>query len=156
MAAVLRKLGFKTRIVYLFDTDGKDGDKLRSHTFVDVLNPATEEWESHDPDYNLYWRSKITSKRISVAEEAEAVCSIEPCGEICCGWDLVSDEGRPASTLLGLIDIVSTVDKVENERISRFTSRANPDKTFTFYARTGPFCEAMKSLCVRIAPAAPG
>jgi hypothetical protein len=26
MAAVLRKLGFKTRIVYLFDTDGKDGD----------------------------------------------------------------------------------------------------------------------------------
>jgi hypothetical protein len=56
MAAVLRKLGFKTRIVYLFDTDGKNGDKLRSHTFVNVLNPAMEEWESHDPDYNFYWQ----------------------------------------------------------------------------------------------------
>jgi hypothetical protein len=150
MAAVLRKLGFKTRIVYLFDTDGKDGDKLRSHTFVDVLNPAMEEWESHDPDYNFCWQSKITSKRISVAEEAEAVSSIEPCSEIRCGWDLVSDEGR-----LGLTDIVSTVDKLTDERISRVTSRANLNKTFTFYGRTGPFCEVIKRLGVRIEPAAP-
>ena len=93
--------------------------------------------------------SRLPRRRRPSAPLSPAVKSV-------CGWDLVSDEGRPASTLLGLIDIVSTVDKVENERISRFTSRANPDKTFTFYGRTGPFCEAMKSLCVRIAPAAPG
>jgi hypothetical protein len=97
MAAVLRKLGFKTRIVYLFDTDGKDGDKLRSHTFVDVLNPAMEEWESHDPDYNFCWQSKITSKRISVAEEAEAVPRSSPAVKFAADgiWSATRDDLLP-------------------------------------------------------------
>jgi hypothetical protein len=76
MAAVLRKLGFKTRIVYLFDTDGKDGDKLRSHTFVDVLNPATEEWESHDPDYNLYWRCRLLDRALTKSQTSGSAVSL--------------------------------------------------------------------------------
>jgi hypothetical protein len=73
MAAVL---GFKTRIVYLFDTDGKDGDKLRSHTFVDVLNPATEEWESHDPDYNLYWRCRLLDRALTKSQTSGSAVSL--------------------------------------------------------------------------------
>jgi hypothetical protein len=154
MSSVLRKLGYQTRIVYVFDTDGDDGAQLRSHTFVDVLNPSTGKWESQDPDYDFFWRSVAGGERVSVAETAEELSKIEPCEENRCGWDLVSDEGQAAATIHGLIDIVSTVDKSADRRITRFTSRANPKKVFTFYDRRGAFCEIMGKLCTKIVDAA--
>lgn len=154
MSAVLRKLGYQTRIVYVFDTDGDDGEKLRSHTFVDVLNPSTGKWESHDPDYDFFWRAVAAGDRVSVPETAEELSKIEPCDENRCGWDLVSDEGQAAATIHSLIDIVSTVDKSADRRITRFTSRANPNKVFTFYDRRGTFCEIMAKLCTNIVGAA--
>jgi hypothetical protein len=63
-----RKLGYETRIIALFDTDGEG---LRSHTFLDVKNPGTGKWETQDPEFDLYWMSKSSGVRVSLADAAE-------------------------------------------------------------------------------------
>jgi hypothetical protein len=68
MSAVLEKLGYETRIIALFDTDDEG---LRSHTFLEVRNPETGRWETQDPDFDLYWISKSSGLRVSLAEAAE-------------------------------------------------------------------------------------
>jgi hypothetical protein len=155
MAAVMRELGYQTRIVYVFDTDAKEKGKLRSHTFLDVLNPSTGQWESHDPDYDFFWRSISSGERVSVFEMPEDLSKIEPCHMTLCGWDLVSDEGREAVVIRDLIDIVSTVDKATNRRRSHFTSRADLKRVFVFTDRKGTFCEIMQKLCTKTAGARP-
>ena len=49
MGQMLRKLGYKTRTVAIFDSETN-----HSHTFLDVLNPDSGQWETQDPDYNIY------------------------------------------------------------------------------------------------------
>lgn len=158
MLAVLQRLGYQARIVYVFDTDANSSGKLQSHTFVDVFNPATQNWESQDSDYNIFWRSAPVGDRVSVFEMAEELSKIEPCDETKCGWDVVSDEGQASAKIRGLIDIVSTVDKSADQRVSRFTSRANPSQAFTFLDRSGTFCEIFAKLCTNVqgAGSAPG
>jgi hypothetical protein len=75
---------------------------------------------------------------------------IEPCDQTRCGWDLVSDEGQKIGKVRDLIDIVSIVDKPNNERVSRFTTRANPNTEFSFYDEKGNFCEIFAKLCTHI------
>ena len=150
MANVLRKLGFKTRTVYVFDTDPKSEGKLRSHTFLDAFNPSTGKWESQDPDYDFFWRSVNAGDRISVFDAPENLSEIEPCDQSSCGWNLVSDEGRAIQPVHKLIDVVSAVDKTTNQRVSRFTSRADLSAEFSFYDRKGTFCEIFAKLCKNI------
>jgi hypothetical protein len=145
LAAVLRKLGYRTRIVAIFDTDS---DLLRSHSFVDVLNPTSGKWETQDPDFDLYWRSKASGERVSLAEAAEDVSDLEPChGPNACGWDVESAEGKSASKLRALLDIVTTNDKERDLRSAHFTSRAELSKIFTVGDRRGRFCELMAKRC---------
>jgi len=145
LAAVLRKLGYKTRIVAIFDTGG---DALRSHSFVAVLNPTTGRWETQDPDFDLYWRSKASGQRVSLAEAAEDLSDLEPChGPSACGWEVESGEGKSASKLRGLLDIVTTTDKERDIRSAHFTTRADPRKIFTVNGRRGTFCELMAKRC---------
>ena len=63
MGAVLHALGYETRRIALFDTDTEN---LKGHTFLEVLNPLTGQWESQDPLYDIYWIKKGTSARASV------------------------------------------------------------------------------------------
>ena len=147
MGNVLRKLGFKTRTVYVFDTDPKSDGKLRSHTFLDVFNPSTGKWESQDPDYDFFWSSVSEGVRISVFEAPEHLSEIQPCDRSRCGWDLISDEGKAIKQVHELIDVVSIVDKTTDQRISRFTSRADLNAEFSFYDRKGTFCEVFGKLC---------
>lgn len=132
MSSVLRSLGYKTRVIYVFDTDANSSGELKSHTFIDIFNPSTRNWESQDPHYNIFWKSVASGDRVSVFEAPEDLSKIEPCDGKRCGWDLVSDEGKASAKIRGLIDIVSAVDKSANQRISRFTSRADRSRVFTF------------------------
>jgi hypothetical protein len=84
---------------------------------------------------------------VSVADMPEDLSGIEPCGPGHCGWNFLSDEGYLVSNIRELVDIVSTTDKASGQRISRFTSRATPDRIFTFLDRRGTFCEIMAGLC---------
>ena len=107
MARLLEALGYKTRIVAIFNSR----TNLKSHSFLEVMNPETKRWETQDPDYDIYWRSKESKDRLSLADSAEAVQDIEPCGRDSCGWEHVSREGIRADKLRGYLDIVSITDK---------------------------------------------
>jgi hypothetical protein len=141
MSAVLRKLGYETRIVALFDTDD---DELPSHTFLEVKNPETGSWETQDPDFDLYWISKSSGERVSLADGAEDLSAIEPChrpGE--CG----ADTGKAASVLPDYLDILCVTNMVNGKRFCRFTTRAKPDRTFARNGDRGRFCDLMPNRC---------
>jgi hypothetical protein len=139
MGAVLRALGYETRRVALFDTDTKN---LQGHTFLEVLNPETGQWESQDPLYDLYWRDNTTGARVSVFEHAEMIFDdLEPCSEDGCGWTRKSSKLRP------LIDVLTLADKEAGTKRSIYTSRANPAGPFTVKGRVGSFCEVMAKRC---------
>ena len=139
MGVVLRALGYETRRVALFDTDTTN---LQGHTFLEILNPETGQWESQDPLYNLYWRDKATGDRASVFDFAETVADdLEPCDESGCGWT------KHSSKLLPLIDVLTLADKEVGTKRSIYTTRANPDGPFTVKGRVGSFCEVMAKRC---------
>jgi hypothetical protein len=81
MRAVLTALGYRTRDVAIFDSHSN----LKSHSFLEVLNPKTGHWETQDANFDIYWRDKQTGERISLAQRAEGLDAIEPCGRDVCG-----------------------------------------------------------------------
>jgi hypothetical protein len=146
MSAVLNKLGFETRIIALFDTDD---DGLRSHTFLEVKNPETGRWETQDPDFDLYWVSKNSGSRISLADAAENLSDLEPCHKPgACGWELDSDEGKSAARLRDYLDIIS-IDK----KLCRATTRAKLDRVFTRNGKDGRFADLVPNRCLAFEPA---
>ena len=120
-----RKLGYETRIIALFDTDGEG---LRSHTFLDVKNPGTGKWETQDPEFDLYWMSKSSGVRVSLADAAENLSDLEPCHQPgACGWELDDAEGKSASGLRDLLDIVCVTNDANGNRFCR--SQRAPNQT---------------------------
>jgi hypothetical protein len=147
MSAVLEKLGYETRIIALFDTDDEE---LRSHTFLEVRNPETGKWETQDPDYDLYWISKSSGLRVSLAEAAEDLSNVEPCHRPdLCGWSVDNDEGKSAAALRTLLDIICVTDELNGERFCRYTTRANPDRNFSRDGDSGRFCDLMPTRCAQ-------
>jgi hypothetical protein len=139
-----RRQGYQARLVFVFDTDQSD---MRAHTFVDVFNPSTAEWESEDPTYDIHWREVSSRDRISIFNSAEEIGAIEPCSTTKCGWDIVSDDGNSVEDIRGMVDVVSVANDVENIQATKFTSRAKLNKILSFHGRTGRFCEIMKGRC---------
>jgi hypothetical protein len=152
--SILRKLGYRARIVYVFDTDRPEGKPIQTHTFVDVLNPATGQWESQDPNYDFFWRSVADGSRVTLFNMIENPSKFEPCSTRRCGWNLTSDEGQSAANIKELLDIISIIDKANAQRVTRVTSRANLAKVFTFYDERGTFCQIWPKLCANVQSAA--
>lgn len=144
MARLLGTLGYQTRIVAIFNSR----TNLRSHSFLEVMNPETKRWETQDPDYDIYWRSKDAKLHISsLADAAEAVEDIEPCGRDSCGWEHVSREGIKAENLRGYLDIISITDKKGGIRYALYTSRADLDSIYTKGRKKGTFCQVEAKRC---------
>ena len=143
MGRILRSMGYETRTIAVFRTRGE----ARSHTFLDVLNPETGAWESQDPDFDVYWRNKSTKARVSLAEVAERLDDVEPCGRSACGWGHVSREGYPVEMLTEYLDILSVTQKEKNVRYSVYTGRADLSRTFAWAGKTGTFCEVNEKRC---------
>jgi hypothetical protein len=147
MSAVLEKLGYETRIIALFDTDDEE---LRSHTFLEVRNPETGRWETQDPDFDLYWASKESGLRLSLAEAAEDLSKVEPCHRAdLCGWTADDDEGKSAAAIRDLLDIICVTDERHGERFCRFTTRAKSNRIFRRDGDTGLFCDLMPTRCAQ-------
>jgi hypothetical protein len=60
MQRILKELKIGSRIVMIF-TD--NFDNCVSHTFLEVFNPDTANWEIQDPDYNIYYIDEKTGER---------------------------------------------------------------------------------------------
>jgi hypothetical protein len=143
MAPILGALGYETRVVAIFDSH----TNLRSHSFLEVLNPETGQWETQDADFDIYWRNKDSGERVSLAERAEAIDAIEPCGRNVCGWDYASREGIRADKLKAYLDIISVTDREKGLRYALYTSRTDLDRVYRKDGETGSFCEVEEKRC---------
>ena len=85
MQWILDRMGITSREVQVYSDAF---DLIRSHTFLEVSNPESGQWEVQDPDYNVYYKNKLTNQRISAYElvfgdlENYLPCSVETS----CGW----------------------------------------------------------------------
>ena len=92
--------------------------------------------------------SKSSGVRVSLADAAENLSDLEPCHQPgACGWELDDSEGKSASGLRDLLDIVCVTNEANGNRFCRFTTRAKPDQIFTRDGDRGRFCDLMPSRC---------
>jgi hypothetical protein len=83
MQQILDDFGYQSRMTHLF------AQGPGSHTFLEVRNPDTNEWEIQDPDYNLVYEDLRTGKRLGVNDIVlKSLSSIVPCKRNDdCSWD---------------------------------------------------------------------
>jgi hypothetical protein len=143
MGRILQALGYETRVIAIFNSK----TNLRSHSFVEVMNPETKRWETQDADYDIYWRSKSSNERVSLADSAQSVDDIEPCGRNACGWSHTSREGIKAAKLFDYLDIISITAKEKTLRFALYTSRAELSRTYRKGQKQGSFCEVEAKRC---------
>jgi hypothetical protein len=143
MRLILQALGYETRAVAIFNSRSN----LQSHTFLEIRNPHTERWETQDADFDIYWRSRDSGRRIALADAAEGMDRIEPCGRNACGWDHVSREGIRAEALKAYLDIISITAKGKSARYSLYTSRADLSTIYRKGSERGTFCEVEAKRC---------
>ncbi len=143
MGLVLHEVGYQIRVVAIFNSR----TNLNSHSFLEVMNPETGRWETQDADYDIYWRSKDSDERISLADAAESIDGIEPCGREACGWDHESREGIKVKKLKPYLDIIGITDKRRDIRYALYTSRTDLNWTYRKGSKRGPFCQVEAKRC---------
>jgi hypothetical protein len=143
MSNILRTLGYETRVVAIFNSN----ENLSSHSFLEVMNPETGRWETQDAQLDVYWRSKGSGERVSLADAAEDLDAVEPCGRSRCGWDLENREGSKVKRMRQFLDIISLTQKDRDLRYALYTSRANLNRIYTKDGKRGTFCEVRAKHC---------
>jgi hypothetical protein len=63
MLTVFREVGIESRLIFLYS---EVSDWFSQHTFLEVFNPDTQQWEVHDSSYNLYFVDTVTGERASI------------------------------------------------------------------------------------------
>lgn len=139
MILALEEMGLTTRRIDIYDAQA-----LRSHTFLDVLNPQTGAFETHDPDFDITWRDRATLKPVSIAETAADLEQVEPCGRTACGWNVVSREKFKAEKLKEYFDFISIKSE---KRHTVYTPRAVPTAIYDHENKHGAFCEIFAENC---------
>ena len=143
MSRILNLAGHRTREIDLYDSDSD----LASHSFLEVLNPETKQWETQDPAYDVHWENKNTGERASVVTGLSKLEDFHPCGRDGCGWGIESIEGTNAKRLKDLLKIVSVIDRQGSERFSIYKQGVDPEAQYTLNNETGKFCELITKNC---------
>lgn len=143
MRNLLMRLGYEVRILSVFDT----ADTSKSHTFLDVKDPATGKWQTQDPDFDLYWVSTRTGERVSLAEQSGDLAAIVPCSPSHCGWDNRGRDGQRATLVRKWLDIVTVTRKESDTWYGLYTPRADLSAQFHKNGRSGTFCEVQDKRC---------
>ncbi len=142
-ADILRYAGFDVRQVVVYNvTTG-----LNSHTFIDVLNPETNKWETQDPDFNIYWRNAKTRERVSYAEVVSDFTAFEPCFDRGCGWDLKDSNDRSLDRFSTGYKIVSLIDRKTKKRFSVHAPDIDPNAVYIHKDKPGTFCDHVRKNC---------
>lgn len=87
MQRILIEKNIDARIVFLWSRTGLvDG----SHVIVEAKNPVNNQWEAHDPMYNLMFFD-LNGKAMSIVHLVmmDSLENVIPCNEKGCGWDQV-------------------------------------------------------------------
>ena len=63
MLTILRELGIESRMIFLY---GEVDGWINQHTVLEVFNPDTQNWQVHDPTFNLYYEDIETQVPVSI------------------------------------------------------------------------------------------
>jgi len=84
LQTIYDNLGYTSNQVSIFTDAGTD---VASHTFLEVYNPDTAEWQIQDPDFGVYYVLTATGRRLPANEmivtNLDDVTPMSPRGE---GW----------------------------------------------------------------------
>jgi len=137
--------GFDVRSIIVYDITTPS---MISHVAMDVFNPETRKWETHDGLVNIYWRHKHTQQRATFMDMIGNEEDHEPCNSQRCGWDIISPEGEKAADTKRYFYIASAVDKKRNIRQSVYDSdKMSADTQITLNGKTGTFCQLIEKNC---------
>jgi hypothetical protein len=124
--AILKRLGYACRIVSLFSDEY---DNVRSHTFVEVQDPATQRWEVQDPDYNVVYVHDEGGQRLSAEDLVLGdPGTVVPVSRRTRGWDGTSTALLRDKFFEALM--VHAKDKTEKSVVLVNTDRFSLEKTF--------------------------
>lgn len=108
LEAVLARLGYDTRAVVLYEP----AEDFPSHTFLEVLNPATQMWQIQDADYDVYWVKRDNGARASIYDLIAAPFeAVAPCNSAACGWPILSWEEKDVEKLRTYLGLAVIVDR---------------------------------------------
>lgn len=86
MQEILKVLGVKSRLVNLFS------ENSGSHSFLEVLNPNTNQWILEDPDYNIAYKFINQDKKVSLADLVTSSNEdFHPCRGAQCSWSFADN-----------------------------------------------------------------
>jgi hypothetical protein len=63
MLTIFRELGLESRLIFLF---AEARGWIARHTFLEIFNTETQQWEVHDPTFNLYFVDIETGEHATV------------------------------------------------------------------------------------------
>jgi hypothetical protein len=87
MKSILDQLHIKSRIVHIYSDTS---DQIRSHTFLEVYNKDSDNWEIQDPDLNIFYIDQNTSRKVSTADIIFGNSkTIIPCSATSRGWETI-------------------------------------------------------------------
>ncbi len=145
MMAVLNAHGFKTRSIDAYAND-KENNILNSHALLDVWNPELQKWETHDPEFDVYWKNIKTGERVSMIESS-LDNNIMPCNNKDCGWYIKNSVGNPALDLKKLTEYLTAIDRNTGERITYYHPDISPDKQLQYDGKQGTYCDILRKNC---------
>jgi len=85
MIDILTFSGVRSRLVHIFSDEY---NSIQSHTFLEAYNTDTDQWEVHDPDFNIFYLDNSSSQRISAIRlTLYDLDAVTPCStDNKCGW----------------------------------------------------------------------
>ncbi len=63
LMTLLREMGIDSRLIFLY---GDNSSQVQEHTFLEVFNPDTQQWEVSDPFFNIYYVDTNSQGRASI------------------------------------------------------------------------------------------
>lgn len=138
MENLLQILGYDTRSIDVHAF----GEDYESHSFLEVKDPKTGKWHAQDPQFNVYWRDRLTKERLGIRDLVErSQDSYEPCqNNTNCGWTLQNREGHDLLDLKKRFGLAVAIDRkhgkrplfVNKERFDLNTPQKVGDKNLTY------------------------
>lgn len=143
---LLRHLGYRTRSVDVYQFK----ENFPSHSFLEVFNPDSSQWEVHDPDYNVFWKNKETGNVASIEDLIrDGIVKYSPCvSKGVCGEALGTKKYKDIMRLDTYFKLAVIIDRDKNYRPLLVNKQGfDLQQAMPTSKGTLPYCEYMPKNC---------
>ena len=148
MSKLLKSHGSKTRIVDVYSMQ----KGFLPHTFLEVQNPESLQWEITDPDINIYWYHPENFERAGIKELiTNGVQSYVPCSSPDkCGWDIKHNPDTDTPIELkdeNYFSMARLHDPDEGKQAYYNSRNFNIHQVFSINGEEKSFCDVWEKVC---------